>query len=196
MKKVFSNDVVPSKELIISPCVPIEDVSKRISLDVSESAMNKGKAFADEIESGFVSDFERDIDKMAHVSTFITVGNYVYMSYYANTKEPSEDPTNQTARLVYAPLDNIDDKTFIDIQTIGDTVDGRAVEMVYDTILMQKDEDTIYVMWTARVEENYYRFYSPFTLSTKTLGEVCVNRFKAGVSCPAKIFLTFSSVVF
>lgn len=53
--------------------------------------------------------------------------------------------------------------------------------MVYDTILMQKDSDTIYVMWTARTTEgNYYRFYCPFVLSTKTLGEIGVNRFKVG----------------
>ena len=53
--------------------------------------------------------------------------------------------------------------------------------MVYDTIIMQKDSDTIYVMWTARITEgNYYRFYCPFTLSTKTLGKIDVNRFKVG----------------
>ena len=45
---------------------------------------------------------------------------------------------------------------------------------------MQKDEDTIYILWTARTEENYYRFYCPFTLSTKSLGEIGVNRFKVG----------------
>jgi hypothetical protein len=102
------------------------------------------------------------------------------MTYYANTKEPLEDPQNQTARLVYAPVDDIDNKIFIDLQTAGDTVDGKVIDMVYDTILMQKDADTIYIMWTARTEENYYRFYCPFTLSTKTLGEIGVNRFKVG----------------
>lgn len=36
-------------------------------------------------------------------------------------------------------------------------------------------------MWTARTtEENYYRFYCPFTLSSKTLGKIGVNRFKVG----------------
>ena len=103
------------------------------------------------------------------------------MTYYANTKEPSEDPKNQTARLVYAPIDDIDKKTFIDLQTTGDMVGGKAIDMVYDTILMQKDDDTIYVMWTARTAEgNYYRFYCPFVLSTKTLGKIGVNRFKVG----------------
>ena len=35
-------------------------------------------------------------------------------------------------------------------------------------------------MWTARVDGNYYCFWRPFTLSTKVLGEVGVNRFKVG----------------
>lgn len=117
---------------------------------------------------------------MVHVSTFLVKNGMIYMTYYANTKEPSEDPKNQTARLVWAPLDNIDDKTFIDLQTTGDTVGGKKIDMVYDTILMQKDEDTFYVLWTARTEENYYRFYCPFSISKKTLGEIGVNRFKVG----------------
>lgn len=118
---------------------------------------------------------------MAHVSTFLVVDNMVYMTYYANTKEPSEDPKNQTARLVYAPVDNIENKVFLDLQTTGDTVGDKTIDMVYDTILMQKDEVTLYILWTARTtEENYYRFYCPFTISTKTLGKIGVNRFKVG----------------
>ena len=45
---------------------------------------------------------------------------------------------------------------------------------------MPKDADTLYIPWTARTEENYYRFYCPFTVSTKTLGEIGVNRFQVG----------------
>ncbi len=177
---VFSPDHPTAKELVITPGAPITEVAKRISAIVSEEALQKGDAFANEITNRFVSDFEKPGDKMAHVSTFLTVGDTIYMTYYANTKEPSEDPKNQTARLVYAPLDDIDNKTFIDLQTTGDKVGDKIIDMVYDTILMQKDEDTIFVMWTARTEENYYRFYCPFTLSTKTLGEIGVNRFKVG----------------
>ena len=188
---VFTDDMATDKELIITKGEPISDVARTITADVSEQAIKKGEAFAQEITDRFVSDFEKTealaesgkvdaFDRMAHVSTFIVVDGTVYMSYYANTKEPSEDPKNQTARLVYAPQDDIENKTFIDLQTTGDTVGGRVVDMVYDTILMQKDEKTIYVMWTARVEGNYYRFYCPFDLVTKTLGEIGVNRFKVG----------------
>ena len=178
--KVFSQDYKTDKELIVSPGAPIEKVAGTITASVSPDALKRGDEFANEIRDRLVSDFEKPEDKMAHVSTFLVVNDTVYMTYYANTKEPSEDPKNQTARLVWAPLDNIDDKTFIDLQTTGDTVGGKKIDMVYDTILMQKDEDTFYVLWTARTEENYYRFYCPFSISKKTLGEIGVNRFKVG----------------
>lgn len=177
-KRCFSDDVITNKELKVTEGAPITEVSAKIMAEVSREAIKKGDMFAEEIVNRKVSDFERPEDKMAHVSTFVVSNDTVYMTYYANTKEPSEDPKFQTARLVYAPLNDIENKTFIDLQTTGDKVFGKLVDMVYDTILMQKDEDTIYIMWTARVEENYYRFYCPFTLSTKTLGEIGVNRFK------------------
>ncbi|MBE6651659.1 MAG: hypothetical protein E7613_10170 [Ruminococcaceae bacterium] len=177
---MFTNDFITEKKLFYSEGAVITDLAATLNTNANEEAIKKGAAFAEEITKGFVSDFEKPGDKMAHVSTFMLVDGTVYMTYYANTKEPSEDPNNQTARLVYAPVNDIENKTYVDIQTAGDTVFGKRVEMVYDTIMMQKDSDTIYVMWTARVEENYYRFYCPFTLSTKTPGEVSINRFKAG----------------
>jgi len=180
-KNVFSEDFQTEKELIITPGAPIADVARTITVHVSPEVLAKGDAFASEITAGFISDFEKPEDKMAHVSTFAVIDGTVYMTYYANTKEPAEDPKNQTARLAYAPVDDIGNKTVLDLQTTGDTVGGKRIDMVYDTILMQKDADTIYVMWTARTEEeNYYRFYCPFTLSTKTLGEIGVNRFRVG----------------
>lgn len=178
--QVFSPDFRTTKELKITPGAPIDHVAKTLTAVTGGAAKEKGAAFAEEITARFVSDFEKPGDKMAHVSTFIVVDGTIYMTYYANTKEPSEDPKNQTARLVYAPVDDVDNKTYIDLQTTGDVVGGKTIDMVYDTILMQKDSDTIYVMWTARTEENYYRFYCPFTLSSKTLGTVGVNRFRAG----------------
>lgn len=180
-EQVFTENIKATKELRIIENSPIESVARTISTNVSAQAIAKGDRFAQEITDRFVSDFEKPGDKMAHVSTFIVVGDMVYMTYYANTKEPSEDPKNQTARLVYAPINDIENKTFLDIQTTGDTVGGKVIDMVYDTILMQKDADTLYVMWTARTtDENYYRFYCPFTISTKTLGVIGVNRFKVG----------------
>ena len=180
-EKFFSDDCKTESEPIISEGAPIENVIRRISADVDVSLVQKGDAFAREITERFVSDFEKDGDKMAHVSTFKIIGDTIYMSYYANTKEPSEDPKNQTARFVYARIDDIDKKVFIDLQTTGDKVGGKTIDMVYDSIFMQKDEDTLFILWTARTEdENYYRFYCPFTVSTKTVGKIGVNRFKVG----------------
>lgn len=180
-KTIFSDDIKTTKELRYDENAQISVTSKFFPVDTSEEVVKKGDAFANEITERFISCFEKPGDKMAHVSTFIVKDGYIYVTYYANTKEPSEDPKNQTARLVYARLDDIENKTFIDLQTTGDSVGGKDIDMVYDTILMQKDEDTIYILWTARTtDENYYRFYCPFTLSTKKLGEIGVNRFKVG----------------
>ncbi|MBR5518579.1 MAG: hypothetical protein IKV86_06075 [Clostridia bacterium] len=179
-KKIFSEDVKPINELKISEGKPIETVARTITSDVSEDALNLGAKFAKAITDGFVSDFEKPGDKMAHVSTFTVIDDTVYMAYYANTKEPSEDPKNQTARFAWAPVNDIENKTFIDLQTTGDMVGDKTIYMVYDTILMPKDEDTIYIMWTARAEENYYRFYCPFSISQKKLGQIGLNRFKVG----------------
>ena len=180
-KSIFSADCKIEKELLISAGAPISTVAKRISADVDESIIEKGNLFAQEITDRFVSDFEKDGDKMAHVSTFKVIGDTVYMTYYANTKEPSEDPKNQTARFVYADINDIDNKVFIDLQTTGDKVGDKTVDMVYDSIFMQKDENTLFILWTARTTDtNYYRFYCPFTISTKTMGEIGVNKFKVG----------------
>ena len=180
-KKIFTEDFSTKKELKYAPKAHIADVSRTITTDVSEEAIKKGNAFAQEITDYFVSDFEKKEDKMVHVSTFVVVNGFIYMTYYANTKDPLEEPKDQIARLVYAPIDDLNNKTFIDLQTTGDSVGDKTIDRVYDTILMQKDNDTIYVMWTARITEgNYYRFYCPFILSTKTLGEIGVNRFKVG----------------
>jgi len=167
MKPLFLQDCKTEHELVLTQGAPITNVQKKISTDATKIALEKGKLFADEIKARFVSDFEHEADKMAHVSTFVVADGYVFMSYYANTKAPDEDPKNQTARLVYAPLADIEDKTFLDLQTTGDIVDKRVVDMVYDTILMQKDENTLHVMWTARIDENYYRFYCPFYIREK-----------------------------
>lgn len=179
-KNIFSQDVKTDKILEITEGRPIDNVARTITDVVDSGIVEKGDLFAGAITDGFVADFEKPGDKMAHVSTFVVVDNTVYMTYYANTKEPSEDPENQTARLAWAPVDDVENISFIDLQTTGDKVGDKVIDMVYDTILMQKDEDTIYILWTARTEENYYRFYRPFKLSEKKLGDIGVNRFKVG----------------
>lgn len=179
MKSIFTNDVATDKPHVIIEGKPIENPSAVISANVSDDAKAKGDAFAREIEERFVSDFENsDTDKMAHVSTFIVLNGVIYMTYYANTGEHVETPDRQTARLVYCSVDNPSDKTFLDIQAAGDTLEGMTVTKVYDTILMPQGVSSLFIMWTAEVGGNYYRFYRPFDTVTKTLGEIGVNRFK------------------
>lgn len=191
MKSIFTPDQPFSGEERINPHVAIENPAAIISDEVSPEAVAKGNAFAQEIEDRFVSDFEKteallqagkvdETDKMVHVSTFVFAKGMIYMSYYANTKEPKEDPDNQAARFVYCPIDNPDDKTFVNVQAVGDDCYGGKVIQLYDTILMQKDEDTLFILWTANVSGNYYRLYRTYTISTKTLSEVGVNRYKVG----------------
>lgn len=188
---VFSADCTTEKPLEIIPGGEITDFAAIIPAVTEGEAFERGKAFSREIRERFVADFEKSeadvaagcaeaADKMVHVSTFAVIDGMIYMTYYANTKEPSEDPLNQTARLVYCPVDNTDNKVFLDIQAAGDEFSGKKINMVYDTVLMRKDDDTLYILWTARVEDNYYRFYRPFYISEKRLGDVRVNRFKVG----------------
>jgi len=179
---IFSPDFKTEKPEILIPGVEITDFAAKIEVtDASEEALRKGAEFADEIEARFVGDFEKTgIDKMAHVSTFMVIDGTIYMTYYANTQTTAEDPKDQTARLVYCPESDPSDKTIIDIQTVGDDCYGQRVNLVYDTIMARADENTLYILWTAKVGGTYYRLYRPFDLKSKTLGPVGVNRLKVG----------------
>nr|MBQ4317651.1 hypothetical protein [Clostridia bacterium] len=179
---IFSPDFKTDKPEILIPGVEITDFAAKIEVtDASEEALRKGAEFADEIEARFVGDFEKaGIDKMAHVSTFMVIDGTIYMTYYANTQTTAEDPKDQTARLVYCPESDPSDKTIIDIQTVGDDCYGQRVNLVYDTIMARADENTLYILWTAKVGGTYYRLYRPFDLKSKALGPVGVNRLKVG----------------
>lgn len=178
---IFSPDHPISDEKELIPGVVIEEHAGIISSNVSNEVILKGDAFANEIKEKFVSDFEKnDTDKMVHVSTFALIDGMIYMTYYANCKDDSEDPNNQTARLVYCPLDDLDNKVILDIQSVGDECSGKRVNMVYDTIFAQIDPKTLIVLWTAMVGSKYYRLYRLFDIESKTLGDVGVNRFQVG----------------
>ena len=188
---IFSKDFVTKKEAKIIPGSRISEWDKIISAEATPEQLFKGEMFAQEIFNSYITDFEKTkklygcgkvdaIDTMVHVSTFLYVGDTLYMTYYANTETTAEDPNHIKARLVYCPKDDVDNKTFIDLQAVGDDCYGQKVDLVYDTILMQKDECTLYVLWTASVGGNYYRLYRTFDTVTKTLGDVQVNRLKVG----------------
>ena len=90
--KVFTDDIVTKKELVISMGAHISDVAKTITENADPIAIQKGEAFAKEIEDLFVSDFEKPGDKMAHVSTFIVIDDVVYMTYYATNEAIEIEP--------------------------------------------------------------------------------------------------------
>ena len=187
-KTIFTPDAPSTKEHIMIEGGEITDYAGIISGDLSGFDKEKGTAFADEIDNGFIADFEKsekysaknNPDRMVHVSTFVYAKENIYMTYYANTEEASEDPKSQTARLVYCPVDDTDNMTFIDIQKVGDDCYDGKVIMVYDTILMQKDEDTLFILWTANISGKYYRLYRTYGISEGKLSDVGVNRFKVG----------------
>ncbi len=181
-KSIFSEDIKREKPEIIIERGSIEAPLAVIKTeDATEEALLRGEEFARKIKDGFIGDFEKSgVDKMVHVSTFKLIDGIIYMTYYANTATGEEKPEFQTARLAFC-LENEPSKlTFIDIMAVGDTVSGETVSLVYDTIMAQADEKTLYILWTAKAGEKYYRFYRPFDLESKSLGDIGVNRFKVG----------------
>ena len=179
-KSIFSPDYATKKQLQTIAGAEIGEYRAKITSNVSETAKRKGEQFSEEISRRFVADFEKKTDKMAHVSTFALINDTIYMTYYANCKEAAEDPNNQVARLAYCPCNDTENMTWLDVQAVGDDCSGRRIEMVYDTIFAQIDNKTLIILWTAKAEGNYYRFYRYFDIPTKTLGDVGVNRLKVG----------------
>ena len=179
-KSIFSPDYATKKQLQTIAGAEIGEYRAKITSNVSETAKRKGEQFSEEISRRFVADFEKKTDKMAHVSTFALINDTIYMTYYANCKEAAEDPNNQVARLAYCPCNDTKNMTWLDVQAVGDDCSGRRIEMVYDTIFAQIDNKTLIILWTAKAEGNYYRFYRYFDIPTKTLGDVGVNRLKVG----------------
>ncbi len=176
---IFRYDITTDKEHTVYPCKKM-DKSQHTVIEAFADNSEKARAFAKEINESVIGDFEKDGDKMCHVSTFCYTQGKIFVSYYANTDTDKENPDFQTARLAYAPVNDVKNKTVIDIMSVGDELSGHKVKKVYDTILMQKNEDpdNIYVLWTALVDDQYYRLYRIFNIETEKLGDVKVNRFK------------------
>ena len=142
-------------------------------------AINNGVALRESLESPLTT-FEKPGDLMVHVSTHKIINGVVYMTYYANTRSAHEEPTEQTARFVYAPMSDLSSKTFVDLMDVGDTFDGKTVQAIYDTVFMTADDDVLYLMWTAKLSGDYYRLYKTYTISTGTYSSTSYNQFKVG----------------
>lgn len=172
----------------------INDLSRKINQLQSGNSLNaeivetsandvfsfvRGIKFGDAIQSPLI-DFKKPGDLMVHVSTFTILNGTVYCSYYANTQTAQEDPTKHIVRLAYCSLEDPSDMVWLDVQSVGDTFNGQTITAIYDTILMRINTNTIYVMWTARIGDVYYRLYCPFNIATKTLGSIEENNFYVG----------------
>ena len=180
-RATYVNDFITSKPAVYLETAEISDPTAAIEASAANSEQKAlGDEFADEITANFIANFEKDSDLMVHVSSFAIINDVIYMTYYANETTGSEDPLYQKARFVYCPVNDTSDMTFIDIQSPSDICGGKFVKAVYDTILMQKDEDTLYIMWTAMLDDNYYRLYRVYTISTDTMGPILINKFKVG----------------
>lgn len=129
--------------------------------------------------SNHIVDMKKDGDKMVHVSTIEIINDILYCTYYANTQTGDEDPTKHIARFAYCPLSDTDNKTYFDVQSVGDTFNRYTIEKIYDTIMMKKSDSQLYIMWTAYYNKAYHRLYTTFDVTNKVIGEIKENRFTA-----------------
>ncbi len=188
---IFTDNCPCSLPEIHIPDSPIMNYNKCIRPDRDSAAKEVGKSCVEAVKANIIADFEKNaaycekhpedhIDMMVHVSTFAIINRVIYMTYYANTGTEAEDPSMQEARFAYCPENDPSNMTIIRVQKVGDMLDGRKIDRVYDTILMEKSDDELYLMWTASADGLYYRFYCTYTISTGKLGEIRPNRFKVG----------------
>ena len=188
---MFAENYVTDKPEIVIPDAPVKDYDGCIRPDRDREARAIGDKCAEALKKGFIADFEKNeayaekhpgehVDLMVHVSTFAIIRGVIYMTYYANTGTEAEDPAYQEARFAFCPENDTSDMTIIRVQKVGDTLDGRRIDRVYDTILMEKGEDELMLMWTASADGLYYRFYTTYRISTGEMGEIRPNRFKVG----------------
>lgn len=173
------------------PAAPIQNYNGYIDPRKDAAALREGERIAREITANHIADFERgqaycerkgeaNPDQMVHVSTFIRLNGMIYMTYYANTATDKEDPLYQEARLAYCPEDGPQEMEIITLQRAGDMLDGRRIDRLYDTILLYKGGNELYLLWTASADGLYYRLYCIYDIQAHTLSAIRPNRFQVG----------------
>lgn len=188
---IFSEDQPCAKAAQSEAHMPINGYHGYIVPGSDDAALAAGDQLKADIVSGRIADFERDEafcakngqsdpDRMVHVSTFEKIDGYIYMTYYANTGTGEERADQQEARLAFCPEGDPADMTVVTVQKVGDTLDGKTVTGVYDTILFYIGGDALYIAWTASVDNKYYRLYRTFSLSRRTMSAVRPNRLRVG----------------
>ena len=176
-------------EGVLLPAAPIRDYCGYLDPRQDADALREGDRIAAEIKANHVADFERsevycekhgetDPDQMVHVSTFLRLDGMIYMTYYANTSTDKEDPNYQEARLAICPDGEPEEMEIVTVQRAGDKLDGCTIDRVYDTILLYKGGDELYLLWTASADGLYYRLYCVYDRARHTLSAIRPNRFQ------------------
>lgn len=131
-----------------------------------------------------IADFAMTGDYMTHVSSFEIINNVVYMAFYVNKIRYSENPEEHTAVFRYANINDLTNITNVELLDIGDIYDTKTVTAIYDTVILKKedDDDVLYLVFTARLNDEYYLLYRTFTISTKVLSGISKCNFTVGTS--------------
>ena len=149
-------------------------------IDIKMSSYLNGIKLGKDL-STHLADFAKQGDKMVHVSTFYKVDDTLYMSYYANTRTEAEDPTKHTARLVYAPFNDLSQQTYIDVADVGQEYNGQVIDAIYDSLLLKTSDDSYMIYaFTAKLGGKFYMLYRRFDPKTKLLSDTHTMNFKAG----------------
>ena len=77
---IFTPDITTDKKHIVYPCVKMETTDYAVIETVKDNS-EKAISFANEINRSVIGDFEKNGDKMCHVSTFCYLGEKIYVSY-------------------------------------------------------------------------------------------------------------------
>ena len=142
------------------------------------SDYNNGKKFAEELNNPLFN-FSMDGDIMSHCSSFRIVNEVVYASYYINKIRHFEDPTQQTAVLRIKNIDGSGEIKNVTVCDIGDTAIGGTVGAIYDTVVLTELGD-IRVVFTAKINGQYYLLYKIYDPNTNTLTEATKCQFTVG----------------
>ncbi len=188
---IFRADIPTQRPDTVLPRTEITDFSRELIPGEIPACREKGALCAGEVKARFAADFEKNavycekhpadhVDRMVHVSTFTVLDGIIYMTYYANVGTDAEDPSMQEARFAFCPEDDPADMTIVRLLGAGDTLDGKTVDRVYDTILLHRDSSVLYLMFTASVDGLYYRFYCTYTIATGEISPIRPNRFRVG----------------
>lgn len=138
-----------------------------------------------------VADLKKEGDKMVHVSTFCIINDVLYATYYVNTINYGETPSEHTARFVICPLNTISDSStykYYDLcytKNVAEAngiqeilINGKHIDYLYDIVLLHKDDNTLFLAWTCTLDGNYYRVYKTYNISTQSFSNIAINKFK------------------